>query len=1222
MNNLTSVLDPLILGQILLLQSILQAAPDEERLAEMLKHSLAELPGIGEVTACIHGIAGGGGKHCCAISRHYPTQTIEKNFLFRGCPEDCPIEREPKWMCFPLITSKCKYGSLFLECVDHTAFLPYEPFVTNTANLVSLQIENTRHQSALETLNTKLESQVRERTETLRENERKYRLLADNAIDVIWSMDMDLVFTYVSPSVQKISGYTSEEAMQVPLEQVFTPTSYRQMVQTLKKELAWENNQGIPPDRWRAVELDMVGKDGGIIPVEINASFLRDKAGSPIALTGITRDIGERKRAEDALRKSEELLAEMTRQVPGVLFQFYSRPNGEMGLYYVSQGSKSILGIEADPQKFLDQFIQLIMPERREPFLKSIENAVKEIKPWHYEEVIEKVTGKRVWLSAHSLPSVRETEIVFNGIIQDITERKKAEQELNSQRTLQRTLVNTLPDLVWLKNPDGFFMGCNTRFEQLLGKKEEEILGKDDDAFFSPESADFYRYHDRLAIEKGEAITSEEETVFADDGHREILEIIRTPMYAQNGALIGVLGIGRDITGRKLKEKIQAAKLRLIDFASIHSTLELLQHFLDEAESLTGSEIGFYHFVEENQQTLSLQTWSTNTLKNICTAKGAGLHYPVSEAGVWTDCVETGKPVIHNDYIGLKHRKGFPEGHAPVIRELVVPVLRNEKIVAIIGVGNKITDYTADDVETLEQLSDLSWDTIIYKRAEDARRESDERYRSMMDAMHDAAYICSSDFRIEYMNPAMIRKIGRAATDEICYEVIHGRDERCPWCPMSQIRQNESVKIEIQSPKDGRFYQVSSSPLLHRDGSISKMTIYTDITQIIEAEVKLRQSQKLESIGSLAGGIAHDFNNILFPIIGMSEMLMDDLAPGSPEKENAEEIFKAGKRGGELVKQILAFSRQSDQKKVPTRIQHILKEVLKLTRATIPSNIEIHNDIQSDCGLIMADPTQIHQVAMNIITNAYHAVEAEGGQISVRLKESFLKTSDLSNKNLIPGNHAILTISDTGYGISTDVMDKIFDPYFTTKDQGKGTGLGLAVVYGIIQGHKGDIDVYSEIGKGTTFQVYLPVMEKSAKDLSNDEAQLLPMGSERILLVDDEQPIANLEKQILERLGYHVTVRINSLEALEAFRANPYAFDLVISDMTMPYLTGDRLTREIKNIRSDIPVIVCTGFSERIDEEKAREMGIRAVLMKPLVRVEFAKMVRKALDEVRGNSSQ
>ncbi len=388
-----------------------------------------------------------------------------------------------------------------------------------------------------------------------------------------------------------------------------------------------------------------------------------------------------------------------------------------------------------------------------------------------------------------------------------------------------------------------------------------------------------------------------------------------------------------------------------------------------------------------------------------------------------------------------------------------------------------------------------------------------------------------------------------------------------------------------------------------------------DLTEKRMLESQLQDAQKMESIGNLAGGIAHDFNNLLFPIVGMSEMLLEDLPPESPEHENVREIFKAGLRGSELVKQILAFSRQAEHTKTPVRMQQLVKEVVKLCRSTIPSDIIITSEIQLDCGLVNADATQLQQVVMNLVTNAYHALESTGGEITIKLQEIVLNVDDVIGMSLDPGRYAMLRVSDNGGGIDPDIIKMIFEPYFTTKEVGKGTGLGLAVVYGIIREHGGEIQVKSEPNQGAEFTVYIPLMTRPVRGAELERQGDLPRGDERILVVDDEPSIAKLEKQMLERLGYRVRMRTCSLEALEAFRNDPHAVDMILTDMSMPDLTGAQLAEKIMSIKPDLPVILCTGFSERIDENKARSMGIKGFLLKPIVKFDMAQMVRRLLDQ-------
>lgn len=413
--------------------------------------------------------------------------------------------------------------------------------------------------------------------------------------------------------------------------------------------------------------------------------------------------------------------------------------------------------------------------------------------------------------------------------------------------------------------------------------------------------------------------------------------------------------------------------------------------------------------------------------------------------------------------------------------------------------------------------------------------------------------------------------------------------------------------------KDGTVFDVEISVQYKKREGGRYLCFLRDITRQKQLAEQLRQAQKMESIGNLAGGIAHDFNNILFPIIGMAEMLKEDLPSGSVEQENAEEILQAGKRASELVKQILAFSRQQAHQMQPVKVQQIIKDVLKLSRSSISSNIEINDFLQPDCGMVLADVTQLHQIGMNLITNAYHAVQDEGGTITVEVRETEIDKK-LNSLDLSPGKYVTLTVADTGTGILKEHMDKIFEPYFTTKESGKGTGLGLSVVYGIVKEHQGEIKVASKPGKGTSFTIYLPVITAPTSIDVTNTPSLLPTGTEQILLVDDEPQVAKLEKQMLERLGYNVTQFTSSPEALESFIKNPDMYDLVISDMSMPQMTGDQFAGEILRLKPEIPIIICTGFSERFSKEDLLNMGIKGVLMKPVVKGEIAKEVRNVLD--------
>ena len=403
--------------------------------------------------------------------------------------------------------------------------------------------------------------------------------------------------------------------------------------------------------------------------------------------------------------------------------------------------------------------------------------------------------------------------------------------------------------------------------------------------------------------------------------------------------------------------------------------------------------------------------------------------------------------------------------------------------------------------------------------------------------------------------------------------------------------------------------------MLRDQNAILEKKIEERTRALAHSERQLQQVMKLQAIGTLAGGIAHDFNNILFPIVGYTELTMDDIPKDSQARKNLEEILKATNRAKELVKQILTFSRQSCQERKPLKVQFLIKEALKLLRATIPSTIEFDIRIDESCGPINGDPTQIHQVIMNLCTNAYHAMQQTGGKLEVELKEVDISyEKSMERVGMKVGPHLQLTVKDSGCGMDPGVMDRIFEPYYTTKEQGKGTGLGLSVIHGIIKNHGGDICVSSQPGKGTTFTVYLPIIDEI--ELETEEIKTSPTakGHEHILLIDDEEQIIDIERQILERLGYKVTSKTDSEEALMEFATLPERYDLVITDMTMPKLTGEQLARKLMEIKPDIPVILCTGFNETITEEKALAMGIDKFVMKPVVKDELASTIRAVLD--------
>ena len=500
-------------------------------------------------------------------------------------------------------------------------------------------------------------------------------------------------------------------------------------------------------------------------------------------------------------------------------------------------------------------------------------------------------------------------------------------------------------------------------------------------------------------------------------------------------------------------------------------------------------------------------------------------------------------------------------------------------------------------------------------QTEEALQKSEKQYRTLFEKINDAIFIVEKDTgRYLDANKAAAELTGRTL-EELKQLTVHditpeGADQR-----LLTIAETDGIKelgaVTYSRPDNtDRIAMLSTVPL----GDNAVIGIARDITHDLEVERQLRQSQKMESIGTLAGGIAHDFNNILSPIIGYSEIILMDTPEDSPDREGLNQIYTSALRARSLVKQILTFARQGSGELMLMKMQPIVKEALKLIRSSIPTTIEIIQDINPDCGVIKADPTQIHQIVMNLTTNAYHAMEETGGKLKVSLKQMEFKALDLINPNMAPGSYACLTVADTGKGMDKNLTGKIFDPFFTTKAKGKGTGMGLSVVHGIVTAMGGAINVYSEPGKGTVFHVYLPVEKNLSEEQVTTSKTQIQGGTEQILLVDDEEAILSMEKRMLERLGYQVTPRTSSLEALEAFRDSPNKFDLVITDMAMPNMPGDRLSVELIKIRPAIPILLCTGFSEKMSEEKVASLGIKGFLFKPIMMKDLAWKIREVLN--------
>jgi len=516
--------------------------------------------------------------------------------------------------------------------------------------------------------------------------------------------------------------------------------------------------------------------------------------------------------------------------------------------------------------------------------------------------------------------------------------------------------------------------------------------------------------------------------------------------------------------------------------------------------------------------------------------------------------------------------------------------------------------------------------------AEAGLQESEARYKQLFQQSPAGVYevdfttgklVSVNDMICEYTGYSREELLTMSALDLLTPESQERFLER-----LAKIMDGQPVKAvveyQIKLKNGDRIWVLLNARYTYAGDTITGATVVVhNISELKKAEeqkrqleIQLQQAQKMEAIGTLAGGVAHDFNNILGAILGYAQLAQLDNSLTPKIHGYIQQILQASERAKELVRQILAFSRQSKSEKLPADMTVIAKEALKLLRASIPTSIEIRQAIEPNLGTVEVDQTEIHQVLMNLCTNALHALEETGGVLEVGLEQVVLTEKEISsNDDITPGDYLQLTVADTGHGMDRETLERIFDPYFTTKSVGEGTGLGLATVHGIVKDHQGSISVSSAPGRGTTFRLLFPVIA-GVSESRPETFELLPSGTERILFVDDEVALVEIGRGMLEKLGYRVEIRTSPREALEAFRANPEKFDLLITDMTMPFMTGDQLAYEFRKLRPTIPIIVATGFSKALTPEKIVRMGINGMIMKPFTLQDMATAVRDAFDQV------
>jgi PAS domain S-box-containing protein len=546
----------------------------------------------------------------------------------------------------------------------------------------------------------------------------------------------------------------------------------------------------------------------------------------------------------------------------------------------------------------------------------------------------------------------------------------------------------------------------------------------------------------------------------------------------------------------------------------------------------------------------------------------------------------------------------------------------------------KVTEPLGYIVKPFERASlHATIEMAIYKHQMKRKlEEKDETFQNLAESASDGILIVTAEGNHVYANQRATEITGYSDSQlsDMCLGEFISPGENGKirmsedWLKETFFPQKKELTIKEEGKGVIILEMTGTKTIWH--GQPAVLVLLRDITQLKRAEEErnrllayLEQSRKMEALGTLAGGIAHDFNNILSIILGFTELSISELSEGEPIYPNLKNVINACLRARDVVKQILTFSHPGEKQIKPVKVGSIVGESLKFLQSSIPTTVEIHQNITTSEDVVLGDAAEINQVLINLCSNAVYAMREEGGVLDVTLEEVELKdTTAIYLPDLNPGHYIRLTVMDTGHGMESTVLERIFEPYFTTKAVGEGTGMGLALVHGIVKKHDGAVTVQSELGKGTIFQIYLPKSDKAiSTETDIKTTQLIPRGEERILFVDDEKEVVDMAKRMLEYLGYHVEAKTNGSEALDMFKSQPQQFDLVITDMIMPKMTGSDLAKEILKINPVTPVIICTGFREKVKKEEVEAIGINAVLLKPIVMHEIAQTIRDVLDKER-----
>ena len=999
------------------------------------------------------------------------------------------------------------------------------------------------------------EAEKRRVEDKLRKSENRLFATLNSIGDAVIVVDSQGSVRQMNPVAEKLTGWSKDDAIGRPVSDVFCikGSEKDESVQDLFKEIL-----EIGTTAGANNHTVMISRDGSEYYISGNRTPVLDQEGTILGAVVVFRDVTERHKRDEMMRIMQFSIDNAPEEILWL--------NSEGSICYMNDAGCRSLGYSRE--EILSMTVYDINPRLKKNSWQAFWDNVKR----HGHALAESVR-KRKDGSVYPVGIVagyigfddREVCCVF---ARDITEQKRAREILeDNYNELQQYIDNHLTFTARLTS-NGILTMVNSVAVEAIGCSKDELIGR-------PFYDTYWWKHDKdvrnelkkwiKRVSKGETIITEA-SLNTVHGVRYV-SFSLNPVTDKCGNIVYIIAEAQDITDIKKAQNVLKKSHKL--FNSI-STFAGILDASGRLEFVNKTAVLFLGY--EDKDVIGVQFWDNGYID------------PLSRADVKKAVLAAMKGETTQMEITCVTREGRK---LPVLFS-ALPILENTGVISgVIVEGVDISEL----------------------------RETEKMYEILLNASPDG--IIMTDMRTYknlYGNPAICRMLGYTEK-ELKEKTIYD------FYPKDVVAQITSL---TGSEAETGTHVIEDIPVLRKDGDLvdTEMSITTvradgmeimvgfvrDITEKKRLEKQMMQMQKMEAIGAIAGGIAHDFNNILSPILGYGELIKQRANDEYYVTRYAEQIVQSSSRAKDLVQQILTFSRQNDEEKRPVLIQPILKEVLKLLMSSVPSNIKIRKYVDPDCGAVMANSIHMHQVFMNLCINAFQAMP-DGGILEVRLTEK-----EVAIDNDPPERYVNITVRDTGCGIDPVIRDRIFEPYFTTKGPDKGTGMGLAIVYGIVKDAGGYIDVKSEPGKGTTFNIYLPLIEQKNAVTETVTEEGLKGGNECILVVDDEEMIALMLREMLEALGYSVSHRTSSVEALNLFKAKSDSFDLVITDMTMPNMNGLELISKIKKIRPDIPVFICTGFSEQLTDEEAEALGIAMTIMKPVSLERLDSAVRDVLE--------